>query len=193
MTQLSIFGSGRGSNAEAICDYFKNHPQIKISLIVSDKPDAGILDVAKKFNVDSVVIDSRIKPDSSELIKILRKYSVDYIILAGYLKLIPSALIENYPRRILNIHPALLPAFGGKGMYGMKVHEAVYASQQSETGITIHIVDEEYDRGDIIFRKPVRLQSSDSPAVISAKVRELEHKYYPEIIENYILNPRQKS
>lgn len=187
MIKIAIFASGSGSNAAAICDYFKGRDQIKIALIVTNNPHAGVIDRAVERGIPTVKIDKArlISPDFETYLK--EKMAIDYIVLAGFLKQIPSNLISAYRDKILNIHPSLLPKYGGKGMYGMRVHRAVSEAKEEVTGLTIHLVDEEYDRGRPLFQKKVAIAPGEDPESIAAKVLKLEHYHYPRTIEQYIL------
>jgi phosphoribosylglycinamide formyltransferase-1 len=189
--RLAIFASGKGSNAEAIIKYFKNHPSITIELIVSNNPQALVLERAKKYGIPSLVLNRR-QFDSEIAIK-LSDYQITHIVLAGFLWLIPPTLLKAFPRKIINIHPALLPKFGGKGMYGMKIHQLVRSSNEKETGITIHVVDEKYDEGEILYQHKCQVVSADTPEEIADRVHQLEYAWYPKIIEKWILNTLESS
>ncbi len=184
--QLAIFASGAGSNAAQICKYFKNHPHIDVRLIVSNRKHAGVLQVAADNGIESIVVPKLKWKEASHLSPIIQSREIDYIILAGFLLLLPSLLIMVYRGRILNIHPALLPKYGGKGMYGSFVHQQVKAAGDLVSGITIHEVNEHYDEGDIIFQEKVALSVTDSAEDIGRKVLALEHFHYPHIIEKWI-------
>lgn len=184
--QIAIFASGAGSNALKILEHFAPHPRIEVSLIVSNNPNAGVLNHARKYGVPSLVITRKQLHDSDWFLGQLVEHDVDYIILAGFLLLIPEYLVESFPERIINIHPALLPKYGGKGMYGMYVHEAVKNAGETETGITIHIVNTQYDEGEIIFQKAVDLEPTDTPDSIAQKVHVLEHAWYSQVIEDFV-------
>ena len=188
MTRLAIFASGGGSNAEAIIQYFKDHDSISVELIVSNRESAYVLQRAEDHSISSQLITKRQFSDKNHVLDILKDSSIDYIVLAGFLLLIPKYLIEAFPDRILNIHPALLPKYGGKGMYGHHVHKAVHQNNEKESGMTIHLVDEHYDEGKILFQATTVLEASDSPDMIAAKVLKLEHRHYPEQIEKLILS-----
>lgn len=188
MTRLAIFASGRGSNALTIIKYFQNNPEIKVNLIVSNKATALVLNLGKQFDIPTMVIDRKNFYQSSSILKALDNHQTDLIILAGFLWLIPGYLVNAYNNKILNIHPALLPKYGGKGMYGMNVHKAVHAAKEKEAGITIHYVNERYDEGNIIFQAKTEIVAEDSPEMIAKKVLALEHKYFPIIIEKVIQN-----
>lgn len=183
MKQIAIFASGAGSNAQKILDYFRSHTDIKISLIVCNKPGAGVLDIARKEGIPTLVIEKEVFFRGSAYLPELREKNIGFIVLAGFLWKIPSALVKAYPGRIINIHPALLPKYGGKGMYGHFVHEAVVEAKETETGITIHYVDELYDHGQVIFQERVALTPEDTPETVAQKVHRLEHEHFPKIIE----------
>jgi len=180
---IAVFASGSGTNAENLVLYFRTNPLAEVSLIVCNKPDAFVLTRAENLGVESLLINRTDWEHPENLVQELLKRKIDLIVLAGFLWLVPSELIEAFPRRIINIHPALLPKYGGKGMYGDKVHESVKKNSETETGITIHYVDNKYDTGDIIFQESVKinpiLESADE---IAHKVHELEYKWYPEIV-----------
>jgi phosphoribosylglycinamide formyltransferase 1 len=188
MKKIAIFASGKGSNADNICSYFKNHTTICVSLIVSDRKEAGVLDVATKNNVPSLYINKAGWMDATHLINQLKEKQIDFIVLAGFLKLIPKDLIQAFPGKIINIHPALLPKYGGQGMFGHHVHDAVYKSGDDKTGITIHYVDEHYDEGDVIFQASVDLNKGDGPEDIAAKIHQLEMEHFPTVIEKLLNN-----
>ena len=191
MTRLAIFASGGGSNAEAIIQFFKDHDSISVELIVSNRGSAYVLQRAEDHSIPSQLITKRQFSDKNHVLDILRDSSIDYIVLAGFLLLIPKYLIEAFPDRILNIHPALLPKYGGKGMYGHHVHKAVHQNKEKESGMTIHLVDEHYDEGKILFQATTALEASDSPDMIAAKVLKLEHRHYPEQVEKLILSQQK--
>jgi len=186
MTQLAIFASGTGTNAKNIIDRFRNHPIIKVSLIVCNKPGAGVLSIAAEEGIPAMLIEKEPFFQGSAYVPQLREKEIDYIILAGFLWKIPEVLIKAYPRRIINIHPALLPKHGGKGMYGRFVHEAVIAGSDRETGITIHYVDEQYDHGEPIFQARVEVEPGDGPDTLARKVQVLEYEHFPAVIERIV-------
>lgn len=183
---IAIFASGGGSNAGKIMAHFQGHSQIRVVLVVSNKPDAGVIGLANDFQVPTHIIQRHSFYQTQALLETLRDHRADWIVLAGFLWLIPPYLLAAFPGKIINIHPSLLPRYGGKGMYGMHVHEAVYAAREAETGITIHTIDEEYDRGQVLFQARVALDPNDTPAEIARKVQVLEHRYFPEVIEKAI-------
>lgn len=184
--RLAIFASGSGTNAEEIMKYFKDHPSIEVALLLSNKPDAQVLQRAANHGVKSLVFNKSQFSESDEVISWLKDAGVTHVILAGFLWLIPSSLVSAYPNKMVNIHPALLPKHGGKGMYGMKVHEAVKANGDTTTGITIHLVNAKYDDGEILSQHSVEVHPSDTPQDIAKKVHQLEHKHYPAVIESWI-------
>ncbi len=183
---LAIFASGGGSNAQQICSYFSHHPLIDISLIVTNNPNAGVLKVADAFGIPSFVLSKEKRSDKEYMFTLLKQHHVDYIILAGYLLLIPDWLIARFHNKILNIHPSLLPKYGGKGMYGHHVHQAVYDHRDTISGMTIHVVNEEFDKGEILFQKSVAITEDMMPNDIATAVLRLEHRFYSEVIEKYI-------
>ncbi len=180
--RIAIFASGTGSNAKKIYQKSLAEAHFEVSCILSNRKNAKVLDFAEQNNIPHKHFLKREFVDSSEVIRYLRKQNVDMIVLAGFLLLIPKKLIELFPNRIINIHPALLPKYGGKGMYGNNVHEAVYKQGEKESGITIHYVNEKYDEGNIILQTKVKLSSSDDAKVIGEKVLKLEHHFYPNVI-----------
>ena len=182
--RIAIFASGGGTNAEAIIRHFKDHPLIKVALVLSNNPNALVLERATKFAIPTRVFN---KNEFEQVAYSLKEYKITHIVLAGFLWLIPTSLIKAFPNRIINIHPALLPKFGGKGMYGMKIHELVRTSNETETGITIHVIDEKYDEGPILFQGRCEVSGTDSPQDIANKVHQLEYAHYPVIIEKWIL------
>jgi phosphoribosylglycinamide formyltransferase-1 len=185
--RLAIFASGSGTNAEQIFRHFKNHGNIHAVVLLSNNSGAFALTRAENYGIKTFVFNRGQFGDGTVLAE-LRKNGVTHIVLAGFLWLIPPDLLKEYPGKIINIHPSLLPAFGGKGMYGMKVHQAVKTSGTAETGITIHEVNEKYDEGRIIFQKAVGVDDHDDPEAIAAKVHALEHQYFPEVIESWVRN-----
>ncbi|MBB3187348.1 phosphoribosylglycinamide formyltransferase [Microbacter margulisiae] len=188
MIKIAIFASGSGTNAENITRYFNNQEAIKVALIVSNNSNAYVLQRALQLNVPTEICLKHELLDSQLVLSLLKKYEVDWIILAGFLLKIPDYLLEAYPKRIINIHPALLPKFGGKGMYGHHVHQAVVDAGATESGITIHYVNERYDEGDIIFQAKCRVFASDTPDDVAAKIHELEQMHFPKVIEHVILS-----
>lgn len=187
--KLAIFGSGRGSNAEKIITYFTDNNTIEVALVASNIADAGILSIAAAHKIPQVHISKKdLQENTSIVIELLKKHEIDYIILAGFLLLIPEALIAQYENKIINIHPSLLPAYGGKGMYGNHVHEAVILNKETQSGITIHLVNKEYDKGEILFQAICPVEENDDAQSLAQKVHVLEHRYFPKVIEHYILS-----
>ena len=183
---IAILASGAGSNAQKILEYFSDRMDIAVRLIVSNKPEAGVLNIAKLASVDTLVVSRDSFYSSTDLLVELDKHNIDFIVLAGFLWLIPPYLIQHYPNRIVNIHPALLPKYGGKGMYGHFVHEAVHLAKDTHSGITIHYVNEKYDEGSIVFQERCEILPSDQPEDIAKKVQVLEHSYYPTVIDQLV-------
>jgi phosphoribosylglycinamide formyltransferase-1 len=181
--KLAIFASGGGTNAQKIIEYFYRDKQVEVSLIVSNKPNAYVITRAKNNNIPTFLIDRESFYENRDIGGELRKYNIDYIILAGFLWLIPEYLIDLYPDKIINIHPALLPKYGGKGMYGIHVHRAVRENNEPFSGISIHYVNQKYDEGELIFQASTKINATDSPYEIAEKVQKLEHKYFPMVIE----------
>jgi phosphoribosylglycinamide formyltransferase 1 len=185
VTRLAILASGSGSNAEKIMEFFKDSPKAQIGLVASNRADAFVLERAKKFGVPTFTF-TRKELDTGILMEKLQAEKIDWVILAGFLLKIPLELVRAFPDRMINIHPALLPNYGGKGMYGNFVHEAVKAAGDTQTGITIHLVNENYDEGKIIFQAATEVTNDDTPDTIAQKVHELEHRYFPEVIASLI-------
>ena len=186
-TNIAIFVSGSGSNCENLIRYFQNSERIATPLVVSNKPDAYALVRAEKLGVPSVVVSKAQLNDAEEMMPILRQYDIHFIVLAGFLPLIPNFLIEAFPRRIVNLHPALLPKYGGKGMWGHHVHEAVKAAGETETGMTVHYVTPICDSGEIIAQYKVALLPEDSADDIAEKEHQLEMEYFPKVVEEVCL------
>ncbi len=188
MVKLAILASGSGSNAESIIQYFQNNEAISVACIGSNKKKAYVLERAKHHNIPRFHFYNSDLREDKGFLEGLRNYNIDYIILAGFLSMIPPYLIQAYPNRILNIHPSLLPKFGGKGMYGMHVHNAVKQAGEKESGMSIHLVNEAYDKGRILFQDRIQVSLEDKPEDIASKVLALEHRHYPLVIEEYILS-----
>src|SRR6186713_2413143 len=186
MKQIAIFASGAGTNAARIIEKFRNHPSIRISLILSNKTGAGVLGVAEKEGIPSIILEKEAFFGGDAYVGELQGHRIDFIVLAGFLWKIPPALVKAYKGRIINIHPALLPKYGGKGMYGRFVHEAVIAAHEKESGITIHYVDEIYDHGQVIFQACCEVTPTDTPETLAARIHTLEHRHFPQIIEDLL-------
>ncbi len=187
MTNAAIFASGEGTNAENIIKYFTNDPRIKIKLVFTNRAEAGVIARAEKHkkNVQIISKDS-LENKTSQIIEFLKAEKINLIILAGFLLKIPEALIKAFPDKIINVHPALLPKFGGKGMYGMHVHKAVIANKENESGITVHFVNEEYDEGKIILQEKCSVANNDTAESLAKKIHELEYVYFPKAIEKLL-------
>ena len=185
LKKLAILASGSGSNAEKIMEHFQNSSKASVALVASNKADAFVLERAKKFGVPAFTF-TRKEMDAGVLLQKLQEEKIDWVILAGFLLKIPEDLIRAFPDHMVNIHPALLPKYGGKGMYGSLVHEAVKAAGDTETGITIHLVNENYDEGKIIFQAAASVSPDDTPDTIAEKVHALEHRYFPEVIDSLL-------
>jgi formyltetrahydrofolate-dependent phosphoribosylglycinamide formyltransferase len=179
MIRVAVFASGRGSNLEALFDALEGRRDAAVVLVASDRDDAPALDRARRRGVEAAVVDAG---DAAGMLAALDRAEVDWIVLAGYLKRVPGDVVRRYPSRILNIHPALLPAHGGRGMYGERVHAAVLKAGEKVSGASVHLVDEEYDRGPVVAREEVPVQPGDSPATLAARVLEVEHRLLPAVV-----------
>jgi phosphoribosylglycinamide formyltransferase-1 len=186
--KVAVFASGNGTNAEKIFDQFKDHPQIEVALLFANKAGVGVLERAKRYKIPSLVFNRADFYHSDVVLKRLKEEQIDLVVLAGFMWLVPEQLVNAFPDRIVNIHPALLPKYGGKGMYGMHVHEAVKAANEMETGITIHFVNQHYDEGSIIAQFACAIDPNDSATEIARKVQLLEHENYPKVIAEVVLN-----
>lgn len=184
--RIAIFASGAGSNANRIINHFRNLPNVEIAVIACNKPDAGVWQIASKENLPTLLIEKELFFRGDGYVKELREKQIDLIVLAGFLWKIPDALINAFPGRIINIHPALLPKFGGKGMYGAHVHRAVLAAGETESGITIHYVDGHYDNGDVIFQAKCPVLPDDTAETLAARIHHLEHENYPRVIQSVL-------
>lgn len=184
--RIAIFASGSGTNAEEIMKRFQHHASIEVSLLLSNNPQAFALERAKKFSIPAKVFNRSTFRESEEVLNWLKEKSITHIVLAGFMWLVPDYLIKSFSGKIINIHPALLPKFGGKGMYGMHVHEAVKTASEKETGITIHEVNEHYDEGKVLFQATCPVVGTDTPEEIAQKVHALEYAHYPRVIEEWI-------
>jgi phosphoribosylglycinamide formyltransferase 1 len=184
--QIAIFASGSGSNAENIARYFKNHESIEISLILTNNKNAFVIERAKQLGIPYSIFDRDTFYGTENVLKLLKERKIDFIVLAGFLWLVPGYLLKAFPDRIINIHPALLPKYGGKGMYGEKVHQAIVLAKEKESGITIHFVNEHYDEGQVICQYKCEVLESDSAETLAEKIHELEYKYFPKVIEEIV-------
>ena len=185
--KIALFASGSGTNAEKIMQYFDAHEQVEVAMLLSNKAKAGALARAEKFEVATKVFNRSTFYETEEIISLLQDREIDLIVLAGFLWLIPAPLVKAFPNKIINIHPALLPNYGGKGMYGAHVHEAVIQNKEKESGITIHYVNEQYDEGEFIFQASCEISPSDTSTDLAKKVQQLEHEHFPKVIENVLL------
>lgn len=183
MDNVVIFGSGKGSNARKLIEYFKGHPQIKVAALVSDKPRRGFLDISYDHRINLEIIKGPELSDPKWISHLKLMYRPDLIVLAGYMRLIPAEFIAAFPDKIINLHPALLPEFGGKGMYGDNVHKAVIAAGKSESGITIHRVNERYDEGEILFQAACPVEANDTPDLLAERIHALEHTHLAAQVE----------
>ncbi|MCG6187979.1 phosphoribosylglycinamide formyltransferase [Maribellus maritimus] len=188
--KVALFASGSGTNVQNVIEYFADNEIIDVDSVWCNNPRAYVLERAEKFNIDTFIFDRETFYKSQEILNILKKRKVDLVVLAGFLWLIPDNLIQNFP--IINIHPALLPKYGGKGMYGMNVHKAVVENRDLESGISVHYVNENYDDGKLIFQAKCKIEPSDTPEIVAKKVHELEYKYFPEVIESVLLGSAEK-
>lgn len=186
MRNIAVFASGSGTNAQKIAEFLKNNKNIKIDCVLSNNKDAYVLERAKKFDIDTFVFNREDFYDKNTVVDYLIKKDIDFIVLAGFLWLIPSNLLDVFQGKIINIHPALLPKYGGKGMYGMNVHRAVVEAKEKTTGITIHYVNENYDEGNIIFQATCPVSEDDTPEKVAEKVHMLEHEYFPKIVQQLV-------
>ena len=186
MIHIAVFASGGGSNAQKIMAYFDQHTSVKVALVLTGNPEAGVISWAKLHKVPTHIVTKTSYKDEQTMLGLMRSYGIDYIILAGFIWLIPPFLTREFSDRILNIHPSLLPKYGGKGMYGHFVHEAVHNAGDHESGCTIHLVNDAYDEGKVIFQAVCPVTPDMQAADIAKAVLQLEHAYYPVVIENYI-------
>jgi len=184
--RIAIFASGSGTNAEKIMSHFQDHEIGEVSIVLSNKPDAKVLERAAGFSVDTRIFDRETFYNTTEIVDLLVALKIDLVVLAGFLWLVPSDLIRAFPERIINIHPALLPEYGGKGMYGRHVHAAVIANRENESGISIHFVNEIYDEGRIILQARCEVRSDDTPESLAQRIHPLEYKHYPLVIEKLL-------
>lgn len=183
---LAIFASGSGSNAEKIITYFQEHARVQVKAIFTNKAQAGVVSRAQKLQIPLLIFDRQQFYESGMVLDQLLEMEIEAVILAGFLWLVPPAIIRAYPGKILNIHPALLPKFGGPGMYGMHVHQAVLAAGEKKSGITIHEVNEEYDQGRIVFQATCEIAPGETPQSLVNKIHKLEHQHYPRVIEKWL-------
>ena len=185
MTRVAIIASGAGSNAKALIKYFFEDEEIEVAIVASNKHDAGVLKISEEAGIEALYF-SKQEMESGYLLKELKARKIDWVLLSGFLLKLPMQYLDSFSERVINIHPSLLPKYGGKGMYGMNVHKAVKESNEMESGMTIHYVTENYDEGDIIFQVSVDVSQCKSAEDIASKVLDLEHTYYPRIAEAVI-------
>ena len=183
---IAIFASGSGTNAAKLLQYFNNHSYIEIKLIVCNNPKANVVDIATRNHIELLMIEKERFSRGDGYAEAIKNKGIQWIILAGFLWKIPNTLIKAFPDKIINIHPALLPKYGGKGMYGKHVHEAVIAAKESTSGITIHLVDEIYDHGRVIFQTKCAVDSADTPEKLAKKIQALEHEYFGKVVEEVV-------
>ena len=186
--KIAIFASGSGTNAEKFFEKFLDHPLAEVRLLLTNNPKAGAIARAERFDIPVKIFDRHTFTQTDQIVDHLQEIGIDFIVLAGFMWLVPANLIKAFPNRMVNIHPALLPAYGGKGMYGMYVHQAVVEAGEKTTGITIHFVNERYDEGQIIFQAKCDITPGDTPEAVAAKVHKLEYQYYPNVVEDLIKN-----
>lgn len=191
--KLAIFASGAGTNAENLIQYFKDNENIEVAVIISNRSRAGVTDVASKYDVPHYIVTKEEFEVSEKALQILQGMQIDLVVLAGFLLKVPDYILQAYPDKIVNIHPALLPDFGGKGMYGKYVHEAVVAAGRKESGITIHLVNENYDEGRILFQSKLELEKGETPETLAQKIQALEHEHFPKVLEKYSLNQAERN
>lgn len=185
---IALFASGSGTNVENIYNYFASSDKVNIACVLCNKPDAYVLERASRLGLDFLLFNRSNFVENGIVDTYLSDKNINFVVLAGFLWLIPEWMVKKYPNRIVNIHPALLPKYGGKGMYGDNVHKAVFENKEIESGITIHFVNEHYDEGNIIYQHKVKIDALDTPISIAAKVHELEYKFFPTIIEKIAVN-----
>jgi len=187
MVKLAILASGNGTNAQRISEYFAGSDSVKVDSIIYNVKGAYVAERAKKLGVPSFYFGRKDFYENGNVLAFLKEHKIDWVILAGFLWLVPEDIIDAYPQHIINIHPALLPNYGGKGMYGSHVHEAVVANHEKESGITIHIIDNQYDKGKTLFQAKCNVTEEDTPDTLASKIHELEQKYFPVVIEKTVL------
>jgi phosphoribosylglycinamide formyltransferase 1 len=190
MKNIAIFASGKGSNAEQISKHFSKNPSGKVMLILTNNPKAGVIERAEKLGIVSVIFDRNTFYYSDEIVDTLNENEIDLVVLAGFLWLIPENILKAFKGRIINIHPALLPKYGGKGMYGQFVHKAVLEAGEEKSGITIHFVNEKYDDGQIIFQAKVNIENGETPESLAQKIHQLEYEHFPKIVEKVLLEKK---
>jgi len=193
LKRIAIFASGSGSNAQRIMEHFKRHKEMEVAIVLSNRADSYVLQRADNFEIPAHVFSKEELYDSATILQLLKNLDIDIIVLAGFLWLIPENIIRQYPKKIINIHPALLPKYGGKGMYGDIIHETVIANHDHETGITIHYVNETFDEGEIIYQNKCVVENTDTTEKLAYKVHQLEHLHYPRVIEDLLKKTEKAS
>ena len=184
--RIAIFASGSGSNAQKIMEHFKKHTDAEVAIVLTNNPEAYVLQRADNFEIPTHIFDKHEFYQTNEILNLLKNLNIDVIVLAGFLWLIPDTILANYPKRIINIHPALLPKYGGKGMYGDRVHKEVLANGDEESGISIHYVNEDFDTGEIIYQARFKIEKNDDLELVKFNGQQLEHQYFPKIIEQVL-------
>lgn len=187
MWNVTIFASGSGSNAENIFNYFKDSKLVRVGLLITDNPKAFVIERCRRHSVPCLVLSKRLIDDTDFMLGVLRDFRTNFVVLAGYIKLVPDYIVAAFDQRIVNIHPSLLPKHGGKGMYGSRVHQSVLDSGDKESGITIHFIDNDYDRGSVIFQAKCPVLPDDTADSLAQRVHALEYEYYPKVIEDTII------
>lgn len=185
MKKIVVFASGSGSNAENIVNYFRDK-EVKVLMFLTNNPNAGVIERGRRLGIPTLVFDKKTFSKTNDIVNILKNLEVDFIVLGGFLWMIPENLISSFDSKIVNIHPSLLPKYGGKGMWGHFVHEAVLQNNESESGISIHLVNEHYDEGEMVFQAKCTIDENETPESLAAKVQELEAMHFPKIIENLL-------
>ena len=184
--RIAIFASGSGSNAQKIMEHFKKHTDAEVAIVLTNNPEAYVLQRADNFEIPTHIFDKHEFYETDNVVDLLKNLNIDLLVLAGFLWLVPDTILANYPKRIINIHPALLPKYGGKGMYGDRVHKEVLANGDEESGISIHYVNEDFDSGEIIYQARFKIEKNDDLELIKFKGQQLEHQYFPKIIEQVL-------
>jgi len=186
MKNIAIFASGSGTNAENLIRFFRTGFSGQVCLVLSNKKDAGVIQRAQSHDIEVIVFNREQFYETGEVLNVLKQREIDFVVLAGFLWLVPPSLLEAYENKVINIHPALLPKYGGKGMYGSHVHEAVIANGEAESGITIHYLNQKYDEGDVIFQARCPVESDDTPETLAARIHALEYEHYPKVVEKLL-------
>jgi len=184
--RIAIFASGSGSNAQKIMEHFKKHTDAEVAIVLTNNPEAYVLQRADNFEIPTHIFDKHEFYETDDVLDLLKNLNIDLLVLAGFLWLVPDTILANYPKRIINIHPALLPKYGGKGMYGDRVHKEVLANGDEESGISIHYVNEDFDSGEIIYQARFKIEKNDDLELVKFKGQQLEHQYFPKIIEQVL-------